>query len=186
VVGSSRILVNGSAARIDDHDDLSSSTRGFVVCSGIESFARVATRYAQGMSKSSVRFFTLDEVCELIGISKATFYKHQRAGGFPEPLRTQGGRLVFDQSLVDQCVGVVRNRVGVNGSPVVIQKRRKQGATKAQPTRAKEHEHLIAALASLGLTASVQDVEKGLKNLPADLPEPELIRQLFLLLRKPH
>jgi len=45
-------------------------------------------------------------------------------------------------------------------------------------------ENIVESLASLGLAATNEQVERTSKELPADLPEPELIRQLFLMLRK--
>ena len=140
------------------------------------------------MSKSSAsRFITLQELVEILGISKATFYKHQRQGVFPDAKRTAGGRLVFDQELIEQCQHVVRSRVGINGEPVIFQTRKSPARSSSpSPTQktAGKHEHLVEALASLGLSTTVQDIEEAKRRLPAELPEGELIRQLFLLLRK--
>ena len=49
------------------------------------------------------------------------------------------------------------------------------------------YQGLIEALASLGLTVTVVQVEEALGSLPdgvAGLEEPEVIRQVFLELRK--
>ncbi len=139
------------------------------------------------MSKSSAgRFITLQELVEILGISKATFYKHQRQGVFPDAKRTAGGRLVFDQELIEQCQQVVRNRVGINGDPVIFQTRKSPAAatnrSPSKPTNA--HDDRLKALASLGLSINQEQLEKALRELPADLPEPELIRRLFLTLKK--
>lgn len=68
------------------------------------------------MTKSNAsRFLTLQELCSVLGVSKASFYKYQRQGVFPEPLRTAGGRLIFDRELVERCQRVVRTRTGING-----------------------------------------------------------------------
>ena len=140
------------------------------------------------MSKTPERcFITLDELCALIGISKATYYKHQRNGVFPAPLKTGGGRLVFDQKLVEQCQQIVRTRTGLNGEPVIFSSRKKKGS-EAIPKRPHnaggKHDDMISALASLGVTATAEEIERTSKVLPAGLSEPELIRQLFLALRK--
>jgi predicted DNA-binding transcriptional regulator AlpA len=144
--------------------------------------------WTQGMSKASEsRFITLDELCALIGLSKATYYKHQRNGVFPAPLKTSGGRLVFDQKLVEQCQQIVRTRTGLNGEPVIFSSRKKKGS-EAIPKRphnaGAKHDDMISALASLGVTATAEEIERTSKDLQAGLSEPELIRQLFLALRK--
>jgi predicted DNA-binding transcriptional regulator AlpA len=140
------------------------------------------------MSKTPERcFITLDELCALIGISKATYYKHQRHGVFPEPLKTSGGRLVFDQKLVEQCQQIVRTRTGLNGEPVIFSSRKKKGS-EATPKRPHnpggKHDDMISALASLGVAATSEQIERTITELPTGLNEPELIRQLFLALRK--
>ncbi len=134
------------------------------------------------------RFVTVTELCELIGLSKNRFYALQRAGIFPPALRSPlNNRPVFDSTLVEQCLGIVRLRVGANGAPWVPNRKRpvvKQGPTKAPTAR---HQGLIESLASLGLTATAAQVDEALKRLPDEgqgLEEPELIRRLFLELRK--
>jgi len=152
-----------------------------------ESSTSIAS-WTQSMSKASEsRFITLDELCALIGLSKATYYKHQRNGVFPAPLKTGGGRLVFDQKLVEQCQQIVRTRTGLNGKPVIFSSRKKKG-TEAIPKRPHnaggKHDDMIGALASLGVAATSEQIERTITELPTGLNEPELIRQLFLALRK--
>jgi predicted DNA-binding transcriptional regulator AlpA len=126
-------------------------------------------------------------LCALVGISRATYYKQQRNGVFPAPLKTSGGRLVFDQKLVEQCQQVVRTRTGLNGEPVIFSSRKKNGseAIPKRPNNAGgKHDDMITALASLGIATSADDIERTIKDLPAGLSGPELIRQLFLALKK--
>ena len=140
------------------------------------------------MSKSTAsRFLTLQELCSLLGVSKASFYKYQKQGLFPEPLRTAGGRLIFDQEVVERCQQVVRTRTGINGEPVIFQTRQQTGSKPVKtvtPAASSRIDNIVESLASLGLTATNEQVERTIKELPADLPESELIRQLFLALRK--
>jgi predicted DNA-binding transcriptional regulator AlpA len=140
------------------------------------------------MSKTPERcFITLDELCALIGISKATYYKHHRQHVFPSPLKTSGGRLVFDQTLVEQCQRIVRTRTGLNGEPVIFSSRKKKGSEpipKRPHNAGGKHDDMISALASLGVAATSEQIERTITELPAGLNEPELIRQLFLALRK--
>ena len=146
-------------------------------------------RKHEPMTKPSQnRFITVQELCELIGLSKNRFYALQKAGIFPACLRNPlNNRPVFDSALVEQCLGIVRNRVGANGTPYVPNRKK---ATPSREPRSKpvgRHEGLIEALASLGLTSTPTEVEEAIGRLPgggAGMNEPELIRQVFLELRK--
>ncbi|NCA17898.1 MAG: hypothetical protein EBS90_12800, partial [Betaproteobacteria bacterium] len=91
------------------------------------------------------------------------------------------------QGLVERCQQVVRTRTGVNGEPVIFQTRqqvRPKPGKAVMPDTGSRIENIVESLASLGLAATNEQVERTSKELPADLPEPELIRQLFLMLRK--
>jgi predicted DNA-binding transcriptional regulator AlpA len=141
------------------------------------------------MSKPSQnRFVTVTELCALIGLSKNRFYALQKAGIFPAPLRNpSNNRPVFDSALVEQCLGIVRNRIGANGAPYVPNRKRAAATPESHKKPAGRHQGLIEALASLGLTATAAQVEEALARLPeggAGLEEPEVIRQVFLELRK--
>lgn len=136
---------------------------------------------------SRTRFITLQELCDQLGISKTRYYQLQRKGVFPAPQRA-GNRPVFDQNLTQQCVEVVRSRVGINGEPILFNAKRKQEAVQKRSTTAKaKHDDLIASLASLGLTVNKETVAAAIASLPnagADLDEPALIKAVFLILKK--
>jgi hypothetical protein len=141
------------------------------------------------MSKPSQnRCVTVQELCELIGLSKNRFYALQKAGIFPAAMRSPlNNRPVFDSALVEQCLGIVRNRVGANGVPYVPNRKARPARQQSTKKPAGRHQGLIEALASLGLTATPAQVEEALGTLPeggAGMEEPELIRQVFLVLRK--
>jgi len=146
-------------------------------------------RKHEPMTKPSQnRFITVQELCELIGLSKNRFYALQKAGIFPACLRNPlNNRPVFDSALVEQCLGIVRHRVGANGAPWVPN--RKNPVVKRAPQKAPgdRHRGLIESLSSLGLTATAAQVDQTLAKLPDEgrgLEEPELIRRVFLELRK--
>lgn len=131
---------------------------------------------------SKQRFITLTELCDLLQIGKQTYYKLVRRGVFPAPMRA-GNRPVFDQDLTQQCVEVVKTRVGINGEPALFNRR--SGATPVPKKKdAVKHEDLIAALASLGIQTTPAKVQPVLETLPQDLGEPELIRAVFRELKK--
>jgi len=134
------------------------------------------------------RFITLQELCEMLGISKGRYYTLQRRGIFPAPQRTSSNRPVFDQTLTQQCVEVVRSRVGINGEPILFNRKPAQERSKKRPASVKgKHDDLIASLASLGLSVTKEQVAAVVHSLPnagADLDEPALIKAVFLTLKK--
>ncbi len=139
-----------------------------------------------GSSRS--RFITLQELCEMLGISKGRYYTLQKRGIFPAPQRTSSNRPVFDQEQVQKCVEVVRSRVGINGEPILFNRKPVPEPSKKRPASVKgNHDDLIASLGSLGLSVSVEQVNAALATLPnngADMPVPALIKAVFLHLKK--
>jgi predicted DNA-binding transcriptional regulator AlpA len=131
-----------------------------------------------------VRFYTLTEVCELLGLGKQTYYKLQRQGYFPEPIRSPNGRVFFSQELAEECQTIIRTRCGKNGLPLALNRRPSAAAPTPKKKAAKKHEDLIAALASLGVQTTPAKVQVVLETLPQHLSEPELIRAVFRELKK--
>jgi predicted DNA-binding transcriptional regulator AlpA len=133
---------------------------------------------------SKPRFITLGELCDLLGVGKQTYYKLQRQGYFPEPIRSANGRPFFSAELIEECQTIVRTRCGKNGLPLVLNRR--PGSTPAPKKKAvaAKHEDLLAALASLGVQTTPAKVAAVLETLPTDLPEPELIKAVFRELKK--
>ncbi len=134
------------------------------------------------------RFITVQELCEMLGISKSRFAQLQKRGFFPPAVRTGSNRPVFDQTLVQQCLEVVRSRVGINGEPLLFNRKPAQESSKKRTTPIKsKHEDLIAALSSLGVTATAEQVTAAIATLPnkaAGMDEPSLIKAVFLHLKK--
>jgi NaMN:DMB phosphoribosyltransferase len=124
----------------------------------------------------------------MLGISKTRYYTLQRRGIFPDPQRTSSNRPVFDQEQVQKCVEVVRSRVGINGEPILFNRKPAQEPSKKRPATVKsKHDDLIAALGSLGLSPTVEQVTAALATLPnngGDMNEPALIKAVFLHLKK--
>ena len=80
-----------------------------------------------------------------------------------------------------------RWRLGANGAPYVPNRKKATPSREPQRKPSGLHQGLIEALASLGLTATPAQVEEAMKSLPdggARLEESQLIRQIFLELRK--
>lgn len=130
------------------------------------------------------RFVSLVELCEILGLSSSRFYKLLKQGAFPEPLRNlSNNRPYFNSAMIADCQEIVRTRVGKNGLPVTFN--RKPGQAKPMPSKAaRKHENPLAALSSLGVQATPAQVDAALKEIPDGLPEGELIKALFLALKK--
>jgi NaMN:DMB phosphoribosyltransferase len=124
----------------------------------------------------------------MLGISKGRYYTLQKRGIFPAPQRTSSNRPVFDQELVQKCVEVVRSRIGVNGEPILFNRKPVPEPSKKRPASVKgKHDDLIVALGSLGLSVTAEQVAAAIAALPnagADLAEPALIKAVFLHLKK--
>ncbi len=81
----------------------------------------------------------------------------------------------------------MRNRIGANGAPYVPNRKKTTPSRESRRKTAGLHQGLIEALASLGLTATATQVDEAMAQLPEGgegMEEPELIRQVFLQLRK--
>ena len=89
--------------------------------------------------------------------------------------------------MIEQCLGIVRNRIRANGAPYVPNRKKAIPTRESRRKSAGLHQGLIEALASLGLSATPAQVDEAMGQLPeggAGMEEPELIRQVFLQLRK--
>jgi hypothetical protein len=139
---------------------------------------------------SPTRFITLQELCERLGLSKSRFYTLQKVGIFPEAIRgPTNNRPVFDSALVEQCLGIVQNRVGANGQPITFNRKTpsRKPRKRESSSNVPKHTDLVESLASLGLITTTAKVEEALATLPdrgSALTAEDLIRELFLVLRK--
>ena len=89
--------------------------------------------------------------------------------------------------MIEQCLGIVRNRIGANGAPYVPNRKKPSPSRESRRKAAGRHQGLIEALASLGLSATPAQVGEAMGQLPeggAGMEEPEVIRQVFPQLRK--
>lgn len=129
------------------------------------------------------RFISVVELCEFLGLSLSRFYKLLKQGSFPEPLRNPSNkRPYWNAVMIAECQEIIRTRVGKNGLPVSFN--RKPGQAKPKTSKGRKHEDLSAALSSLGVQATAAQVEAALKQIPDGLAEGELIKALFLALKK--
>lgn len=141
--------------------------------------------------KSDNCVISVQEMAELLKLSRSRFYDLMRTGIFPRPVRIpSSNRPIFDQELQQRCLEIRRTGVGYNGQPVLFNRRRKAKANKrrqANMDATGEHSELVETLGSLGLTANKEAVQNA---FAANFPEGtdhfdkgEVIRRLFLYLQ---
>jgi hypothetical protein len=132
------------------------------------------------------------EMADMLDLSKSRFYALIQAGIFPKPARNAScKRHVFDSDLQRKCLEIRHTGIGSNGQPVLFnRKRRKSDQQKPRQGRqpvSGEQAELIEALKSLGLTASVEEVQATLAELYpnglAGMDQAEVVRRVFLQLR---
>ena len=132
------------------------------------------------------KFVTFGELSEMLGISPSRLYDLIRDGIFPEPARNpKNQRPYFRKQDVESCRQVLATRVGLNGQPYTPNRKRKRGSSSPEPNG--KHETLIAAISGLGISPTPKQIDEALKSLPnsgKDLPEGDLVKQVFLALRR--
>jgi predicted DNA-binding transcriptional regulator AlpA len=136
------------------------------------------------------------EMARMVGLSRARFY--QLIGTtFPLPLHTEAERRPFyDEKLQAACLDVRRRNCGVDGKAVLFYARRPLAAPtpgrkpkKAAAAGDDRRADLLDGLKGLGLAgvtaAQVAEAVKELyPNGASDVPQGELLRAVFLHLRR--
>jgi len=146
---------------------------------------------------SKKAFISVIEMAEMIGLSKSRFHSLIRTGVFPKPvLHESCKRPVFDLELQQKCLEIRATGIGNNGQPVIFNRmraiRRPRRQRQAQPIAndrpaGDQHDDLVAALKSLGLTATNEAVAQAITQIyPSGvegMESGEVIRRVFLHLR---
>ena len=148
-----------------------------------------------GLNVSVKSAITVTEMSELCLLSRSRFYSLIDQGVFPKPvLHPSSKRPMYDQDLQQKCLEVRRTGIGMNGVPVLFNRKPTKGRTrKVQPkvtqdTKA-DHADLLDALKGLGLTTSAQAVAEAVSVLyPSGLAghdQGDVVRRVFLHLQSP-
>ena len=132
------------------------------------------------------RLVTATEMSAILGVSKTRLYGLIRAGILPAPKRNPANNRGFwTTELTEVCRQVLQTRVGVNGQPYTPNRKAKRGSSTTTPQD--RYESLIASLSALGITATSKQVDDAVKSLPdagKGLEEGDLVKQVFLALRR--
>jgi len=142
-----------------------------------------------------VRFYTINQVCEELGLSRSRIY--QLIGtAFPQPVYLVGNRRpAFTGQQLQRMLEVRRSGIGMDGRAILFYAKRKPSTTKRTPSRKQQkrprrsrHSHLVEALEQLGLkNVSEQDIGRAIESCRQgddQLEEAELISRVFRFLKK--
>lgn len=139
---------------------------------------------------------SVSEMAEMCEISRSRWYELVEAGVFPAPVTILPiKRPVYDRSLIEKCLQIKQTGIGLAGTPVVFNRKRKwtwPTKNKAKPV-AKEKaldpnlEPIFDAVKALGLTTTLQAVTDAVAALYptgiAGQDQGDVIRKTFLFLQ---
>jgi len=114
-------------------------------------------------------------------------------GVFPKPvLHPSSNRPMYDQELQQKCLEVRRTGIGMNGVPVLFNRKAAKSRTRkvqTKPTQENKADHadLLDALKGLGLSTTAQAVAEAVATLyPSSLAghdQGDVVRRVFLHLQ---
>lgn len=148
-----------------------------------------------GLQVSVKSAITVSEMAELCSLSRSRFYSLMDQGVFPKPVQHPSSkRPMYDQELQQKCLEIRRTGIGVNGVPVLFNRKPRKSnkgkvQTKATQDTKVDHGDLLDALKGLGLTTTAQAVAEAVSVLyPSGLAgqdQGDVIRRVFLHLQAP-
>ena len=141
---------------------------------------------------------SVSEMCEMCSISRSRWYEMVASGVFPKPIQLPSmKRPVYDRSLQEKCLEIRATGIGLNGVPVLFNRKAKKGGlAKPKPQRLpKDHcpnpdiEAILDGVKRLGLTTTPQVVRDAVAaTCPSGVADADLgdvIRMVFLHLQSP-
>src|SRR5438094_10109452 len=91
---------------------------------------------------------SVSEMCEMCSISRSRWYEMVASGVFPKPIQLASmKRPVYDRTLQEKCLEIRATGIGMNGSPVLFnRKSKKAGLSKQKPMRPAREQRLDPAI----------------------------------------
>ena len=133
---------------------------------------------------------TVTEMAELCRLSRSRFYDLIQQGVFPQPVRHPSSkRPMYDRGQQEKCLEIRQTGIGMNGRPVLFNRKPRQPRAKRRPTAGPQHDHadLLDALKALGLVATAEAVNEAVAALYpgglAGVDPGDVIRKVFLRLQ---
>ena len=138
---------------------------------------------------------SVSQMCEMCSISRSRWYEMVASGIFPKPVRLPSlKRPVYDRNLQEKCLEILATGVGMNGAPVLFNRKSKNAVgrkvqTKIVQEMKGDHADLLDALKGLGLSTTAQAVNAAVATLyPSGLggqDQGDVVRKVFLHLQAP-
>ena len=138
---------------------------------------------------------SVSQMCEMCAISRSRWYEMVASGVFPKPVQLPSmKRPAYDRSLQEKCLEIRATGIGMNGVPVLFNRKAKNGGRlkvqRKQPPETKpDHADLLDALKELGLSTTAQAVNAAVAVLfPSGLAghdQGDVVRRVFLHLQSP-
>lgn len=139
---------------------------------------------------------SVSEMAEMCDLSRSRWYELVEAGVFPAPVVLLPiKRPVYDRTLIEKCLEIKRTGIGLSGTPVIWNRKRKSSWStkhKAKPVAKEQRpdplmEPIFEAVKSLGLMTTLQTVTDAVAALfPTGIAEQDqgdVIRKTFLYLQ---
>jgi hypothetical protein len=135
---------------------------------------------------------TVSEMADLCQLSRSRFYDLIEVGVFPKPVNHPSSkRPMYDREMREKCLEIRETGIGLNGQPVLFNRKPKKGSPPLQRKKAEErkadHADLLDALKGLGLTTTAQAVNEIIAALYPNgllgIDQGDLVRKVFLHLQ---
>lgn len=139
---------------------------------------------------------SVSEMAEMCDLSRSRWYELVDAGVFPAPVVILPiKRPVYDRTLIEKCLEIKRTGIGMAGTPVIWNRKRKTSwptKPKAKPVAKEQRpdtlmEPIFEAVKALGLHTTLQAVTDSVAALYptgfADQNQGDVIRKTFLYLQ---
>lgn len=139
---------------------------------------------------------SVSEMCEMCAISRSRWYEMVASGVFPKPVQLPSmKRPAYDRSLQEKCLEIRATGIGLNGVPVLFNRKAKKGGQAKHKTQrqAKDQspdpviEAILDDVKRLGLTTTPQAVCDAVAlKYPLGVAGVELgdvVRSIFLQLQ---
>ena len=105
------------------------------------------------------------EMAEMCQLSRSRFYGLTKAGIFPEAIKSKSSkRPIYDQKLQQKCLDIRRTCIGMNGDPILFNRKSKKDRP-AKVAAKPEHADLLDALGELGLKTTSEAITASLAKL---------------------
>jgi len=134
---------------------------------------------------------SVSEMARMCDLSRSRFYVLLLSGIFPRPVQNAScKRPHYDLELQAKCLEIRRTGIGLNGLPVLFNRKASGQSPKPRGPRAPsgQHAELVEALKSLGLAATAEEVGLAIREVFPDgtggTDQVEVIKALFLHLQR--